>query len=165
MPNIRPDVCASWDFLINLAEKVSELHAKHSARFDAQLSKALQEETKRVRRMLRAAWALRKEAEVGQEWVCPIFRDGRENPRTVALRYVRRAGLAPWPRLFQNLRASLESELVADFPIHTVARWLGNTPAVAMKHYLTDRPEDFRRAAEWRPGGAGSVKGCGDSRL
>jgi integrase len=109
----------------------------------------------RLREILLAAFT---EAEEGQEWVCPILRDGRENPRTVALRYVRRAGLAPWPRLFQNLRASLESELVADFPIHTVARWLGNTPAVAMKHYLTDRPEDFERAAEWRPGGAGSKR-------
>jgi hypothetical protein len=44
----------------------------------------------------------------------PILRDGRENPRTVALRYIRRAGLDPWPRLFQNLRASLESELASE---------------------------------------------------
>ena len=55
--------------------------------------------------------------------------------------------LEPWPRLFQNLRASSETELAAEFPIHTVTAWLGNTPMVAMSHYLTVREDDFRKAA------------------
>jgi len=105
----------------------------------------------RLREILLTAF---EAAEPGAEYVAEVLRDGRENPRTVALRYIRRAGLEPWPRLFQNLRASLESELVSSFPVHTVTRWLGNTPAVAMAHYLTDRPEDFDRAAEWRPDSA-----------
>ncbi len=58
------------------------------------------------------------------------------NLRTTFERIVRRAGLAPWPRLFHNLRASRETELVELFPIQVVTGWLGNTAKVAMRHYL-----------------------------
>ncbi|HUT09601.1 MAG TPA: hypothetical protein VMY42_03825 [Thermoguttaceae bacterium] len=43
-------------------------------------------------------------------------------------RLIRRAGLTPWPRLLHNLRASRETELAAEFPLHVVIRWLGNAP-------------------------------------
>ena len=70
------------------------------------------------------------------------------NLRTQFERIIQRAGLQPWPRLFQNLRSSRETELMERFPIHTVTAWLGNTPAVAMRHYLQVRDEDFARAAQ-----------------
>lgn len=69
------------------------------------------------------------------------------NLRTHFLRLLKRAGVEPWPRLFHNLRASRETELVAKFPIHVVAHWLGNTPAIAMKHYLRVTETDFANAA------------------
>ena len=34
------------------------------------------------------------------------------------------------------------------FPLPKVARWIGNTPAVAMRHYVDVTDEDFRRAAQ-----------------
>lgn len=49
-------------------------------------------------------------------------------------------------RLFQNLRANHETELVNDFPIHVVTEWLGNTPAVATKHYLQVTDDHFAQA-------------------
>lgn len=55
--------------------------------------------------------------------------------------------MEPWPRLFHNLRASRETELAADHPIHVVTAWLGNTPAFAMKHYLQVTDSDFDKAA------------------
>jgi len=70
------------------------------------------------------------------------------NLRTQFERIIKRAGLMPWPRLFQNLRSSRETELMERFPIHTVTAWLGNTPAVAMRHYLQVRDEDFAKAAQ-----------------
>lgn len=71
------------------------------------------------------------------------------NPQTHLRRFLARAGVKPWPKLFQNLRASRETELIAQgFPITTVCRWIGNSPAVAMKHYLMVTPEDRRRAVE-----------------
>ena len=69
------------------------------------------------------------------------------NMRTQFKRILLRAGLEPWPRLFHNLRASRETELSQEFPIHVVTAWLGNTPKIAMKHYLMTTEADFRKAA------------------
>jgi integrase len=69
------------------------------------------------------------------------------NLRTQFGRIIRRAGLEPWPRLFHALRASRETELAAEYPVHVVTSWLGNTPRIAMKHYLMTTEADFRRAA------------------
>ena len=75
--------------------------------------------------------------------------DGRScNYRTRFERIVRRAGLTPWPRIFHNLRASRETELAADYPIHVVTAWLGNTPKIAMRHYLMATEADFDKAVQ-----------------
>jgi hypothetical protein len=39
------------------------------------------------------------------------YRDPVQNLRTQLLRIVKRARVQPWPRLFQNLRSSRETEL------------------------------------------------------
>jgi integrase len=69
------------------------------------------------------------------------------NLRTTFEKIVRRAGLVPWPKLFHALRSSRETELAQDFPIHVVTAWLGNTPTIAMRHYLLTTNADFERAA------------------
>jgi hypothetical protein len=46
------------------------------------------------------------------------------------------------------MRASRETELAKDYPIHVVTAWLGNTPRIAMKHYLQVTDDDFERAAQ-----------------
>ncbi len=69
------------------------------------------------------------------------------NLRTQFERIVKRAGLTPWPRLFHALRASRETELAQVHPIHVVTAWLGNTPRVALKHYLMVTEADFAKAA------------------
>ncbi len=61
-------------------------------------------------------------------------------------RLIKRASLIPWPRLFHNLRASRETELMRDYPIHVVTAWLGNSPQIAMKHYCMVTDEDFKKA-------------------
>jgi len=69
------------------------------------------------------------------------------NLRTQFERIIRRAGLEPWPRLFHSLRASCETDLAAEYPIATVCRWIGNTVAIAAKHYVEPLDEHFQRAA------------------
>ncbi len=69
------------------------------------------------------------------------------NLRTYFERIITRAGLVPWPKLFHALRSSRETELAQDFPIHVVTAWLGNTPTIAMRHYLLTTDADFERAA------------------
>ena len=80
-------------------------------------------------------------------------RDAEQNLRTRMLKIIRRAGVQPWPKLFQNLRASRETELAAEYPLHVVCAWIGNTPSIAANHYLQVTDADFERAAE---GGAKS---------
>ena len=64
------------------------------------------------------------------------------------LRVMRRLGIKPWPRLFHNLRASCETDLIrAGYSAHVAAAWLGHSPGVAVKHYLSVPEEDFQRAA------------------
>jgi integrase len=70
------------------------------------------------------------------------------NLRTTFEKIVRRAGIETWPRLFHNLRASRETELVEKFPVQVVTSWLGNTQAVAMRHYLMTTAEHFDLAVK-----------------
>ena len=60
---------------------------------------------------------------------------------------VRRAGLVPWPRLFHNLWASRETELLESFPVHVVAIWMGHDAKVSLKHYAQTTDDHFDRAA------------------
>jgi len=64
-------------------------------------------------------------------------------------RIIERSGASPWPRLFQNLRASRETELMREHDLATVCKWIGNTPAVAATHYAmsVNLDADFRKAA------------------
>ena len=68
------------------------------------------------------------------------------NLRTAFTRLIRRAGLQPWPRLFQNLRSSCETELLERFPVHVVAYWLGNSPRIAAEHYLQVTEDHYQAA-------------------
>jgi len=73
------------------------------------------------------------------------------NMRAMFAKIVRRAGVEPWPRLWHSLRASCESDLAQSFPLATVTKWLGNTPSVALRHYVDPTEAAFDRALEWRP--------------
>jgi len=62
-------------------------------------------------------------------------------------RIICKAGLKPWPKTFQNLRATRETELCERWPEYVVCSWIGNTVAVARKHYLQTTEEHFEQAA------------------
>ena len=79
------------------------------------------------------------------------YRDVNSNLRTQLLRIIRRAGVAPWPKLFHNLRVTRETELAASHPIHVVCTWIGHDAAIAQKHYLQVTDQDFERAANIAP--------------
>lgn len=103
-----------------------------------------------LRRYLEECFEL---AEEGAVHVITRYRDSNANLRTTFTKIIKRAGEKPWPKLFHNLRASRETELAAEYPIHVVCEWIGNTAAIAAKHYLTVREEDYQRATK---GGAES---------
>ncbi len=74
------------------------------------------------------------------------------NFRTQFKRIIHNAGLEPWPRLWHNLRASCESDLAQSFPLAVVAKWLGNTPSIALRHYVDPTDAAFQQALCWHPG-------------
>ena len=76
-----------------------------------------------------------------------LRRDRYANPRSTMQKIIKRAGLKVWPKLFHNLRASRETELAAEHPIHVVCEWIGNSPRVASEHYLRVTDADFDKAA------------------
>ena len=86
-------------------------------------------------------------AEPGTEYIITRYRQTSASLRTQLTKIVTRAGLKPWPKLFQNLRASRETELAERWPMHVVCAWIGNSHAVAAKHYLQVTDEHFERAA------------------
>ena len=57
-------------------------------------------------------------------------------------------GFGHW-HSFKCLRAGRESELMREYDLATVCKWIGNSPAVWARHYATsiDLNADFQRAA------------------
>ena len=86
------------------------------------------------------------EADDGAVYVVPRAR-GDRNLRRYAEQTIKKAGVKAWPKLFQNLRSSRETELMERHPAHVVLAWIGHTAAVARSHYLQTTDSDFDRAA------------------
>ena len=88
-------------------------------------------------------------AEPGEVFCCPQYPAGfcGQMYRKMVLQAMARAGVKPWPKLFQNCRASRETELAEHYPVQVVCSWIGNSPAVAAKHYLQTTESHFQRAA------------------
>ena len=114
-----------------------------------------------LRPHLEAVW---DRAEPGAVPVITRYRDPKQNMRTTFEKIIVRAGLTPWPRLMQNLRASRETELAARFPLHVVTAWMGNTEAVAARHYLSVRDEDFAEALR-NPVQQVAARGCIEGKV
>jgi integrase len=102
-----------------------------------------------------------EQAEVGEPFVITRYRDFGQNLGTQMNRVIRRAGLKPWPRTFQNLRASRETELAAEYPLHVVCEWIGNSARVASAHYLQITDQDYKKASA---GGAISGAVIGETK-
>ena len=98
-----------------------------------------------LRPYLEEAW---EQAEPGTEWVITRYRSTETNLRTQLHRIIKRAGLTPWPKCFQNCRSTRETELAESNPLHVVCSWIGNSQAVAQKHYLQVTDEHFTQAAK-----------------
>jgi integrase len=77
---------------------------------------------------------------------CLRQRKADVNLRKGLMSLLRRAGVAPGPRLFHTLRASRETELAATFPSHVVCAWIGNSERIAAAHYLQVTDADFDKA-------------------
>ena len=87
-----------------------------------------------------------EESEEGEKHIITRYRSTNTNLRTQLHRIIQRAGLEPWPKTFQNLRSTRETELAEAFPMHVVCKWVGNSEPIAAAHYLQLTDEHFYRA-------------------
>jgi integrase len=68
------------------------------------------------------------------------------NYRTPLAKLMRRSGIDSWPKPFNNMRASCETDLMKHHRIHVVTSWIGHSPRTAMMHYLQTLDADFDKA-------------------
>jgi integrase len=88
-----------------------------------------------------------EELEPGESRVVALPKVTDAYLRKVARQAIQAAKVKPWRCVFHALRASCETDLMKEHPIHVVARWIGHDLRVAEKHYLQVTDEDFARAA------------------
>jgi integrase len=79
--------------------------------------------------------------------VASSYRGEGKNLGTQLKRFLRRAGIEPWPKIFHNLRSSRATELTKIYPDWMVAQWCGHDPKVAKEHYWQITDADWERAA------------------
>lgn len=96
------------------------------------------------------------EALAGAVYVITRYRSAASNLRTQFLRTLDAAGVEHWPRAFQNMRSTRQTELTETFPEHVVCAWMGNTEKVAKNHYVQVTPAHFRRSSSRRRRRAGT---------
>ena len=89
------------------------------------------------------------EAETGDVYCISRYRSG-SNLSPQMRRIIKQSGLEPWPKIFQNLRSTRETELfkLTNGNVKAVCSWIGNTPAVAMQHYAQVTEADLQEAAK-----------------
>ena len=100
-----------------------------------------------LRPLFQDAFDMAKEGDV---YCITRYRDKSTNLRSQMCKIIKRAGLQPWPKLFQNLRSTRETELfkMTNGNIKAVCSWIGNSPAVAMQHYAQVTEADLQEAAK-----------------
>lgn len=67
--------------------------------------------------------------------------------RAIFRRLLLKQGIQPWPKLFNSIRATRDTELQKKFPAHVVAKWLGHTIEISQKFYVQTTDADFEAAA------------------
>jgi len=91
------------------------------------------------------------EAPAGTVHVIARHRYSGLNYRTDLVRIIERSGVKPWPKPWQNLRASRATELADQYPSHVCSAWLGHTERIANANYRMVLDEHFARA---------TIEGC-----
>ena len=89
-------------------------------------------------------------AKDGAVYCITRYRDKAVNLRTQMNKIIARAGVEPWPKTFQNLRSTRETELfkLTGGNVKAVCQWIGNSPETAMKHYAQVTEADMKEAAK-----------------
>ena len=75
---------------------------------------------------------------------------GTKNYRKGLKEIILKAGLLPWPKLFNNLRSTRETELAKNYSLQAATAWIGNTTKIALGHYLQVTDDEWQNAITFR---------------
>jgi len=90
------------------------------------------------------------QAEDGEIYVINRYRNSNQNLRTTFKKIIIRAGLLPWPKLFNNLRSSRSTELARNrCPMHLITAWIGNSEKIQNDHYLQVNDTDYENPSRY----------------
>lgn len=103
-----------------------------------------------LRPYLEEGWQIGQER--GDKFVISVHRNAKGHLSSSYLgnrmrKLIELAGIIPWDDLFKNCRSTRETELADTFPEHVACAWIGNSVAIARKHYLRVTDEHFRLGA------------------
>ncbi|MDP6542665.1 MAG: tetratricopeptide repeat protein [Phycisphaerae bacterium] len=90
-----------------------------------------------------------EQAEPGEVYCCPQYVNASQMYRKTILDVIKQAGLTPWAKIFQNCRATRETELAETYPAHVACKWIGNSLRVANEHYLQVTEDHFKKAVHF----------------
>jgi hypothetical protein len=85
-----------------------------------------------------------EQAPEGSEFVLP--RMAHKNYRKFFLKILKHAGITPWPKLFNNLRASAITDALEWLPSHVVNEWFGNSEGISIEFYRMVTEDHYVKA-------------------
>ena len=91
-----------------------------------------------------------EQAKIGTVYCITRYREGANlGPQMRGI--IKWAGVEVWPKTFQNCRSARETELfkLAGGNVKAVCSWIGNSPAVAMRHYAQVIEADMKEATKF----------------
>jgi integrase len=96
--------------------------------------------------------AARANRDASEPFVFPSLKNKTDQAlRKPLAKAITAAKIVAWPKPWQNLRASRETELLDEGqPLHAVCAWIGNSPQVAMDSYLMLRDRHYDAAVAGR---------------
>lgn len=94
----------------------------------------------------------------GTVYVFPILRN-HTNTAVTARKFVVAAGRKDWPRFWNSLRASRETDLMDSVGLRRACAWIGNSPEIAIKHYALMRKTDYIDAGKGQSDASVANKG------
>ena len=118
-----------------------------------------------IRKYLDAVFA---EAEEGTIDIITRFSESNTNLDKPFNSILHRAGLVPWPKLFQNMRSSCETDWLNEgHPAHVVAAWIGHSVKVQRDSYaqITDGHFDAFNNHRTEHQKSGSTDGSDEVRI
>ena len=115
-----------------------------------------------VRRYLDAAF---DEATDGSHKIITRFSPTNSNLDKPFKRIIEVAGLTPWPKLFQNMRSSCETQWLKEGErADLVANWIGHSVKVQNKNYVQHTEEDIKAFSQKPSSKSGSLLRSDDVR-